>query len=187
MRNRTLTLFALAVLALATTVASAQTIDLAMTEFSADWDGETLTLMAEISFTSHGSFEPVEAEVGYYLDSYHVGSALLHLEQIALGNCHEDTPPDCDGYCEPIYVDGQLITVYSCMAVNWSSPMCCCVYLVPVTPYLAPYHGEGTATVTVDPMGVHAEADETNNSMTIALGPIAGEARTWSQVKALYR
>ncbi|MBC8426953.1 hypothetical protein H8E07_22795 [bacterium] len=191
MRKGKLTWAVLVVLGLvvAPAVASAQSVDLAMTEFTADWDGETLTLLAEVTVSSHGSFDPVATEVGFYLDQYYLGSYPLLLEQHIIGNCHEDMPPDCDGYCEPIYIDDQLTTAAACLAMNWSlqGNLCCCVYVVPMTPYLTPYHGEQTVTATADPQGIYAEGDETNNSMSIALGPIAAETRTWSHVKTLYR
>ncbi|MBU0741193.1 hypothetical protein KKG45_01775 [bacterium] len=191
MKNRTLTLSALVILgmALAPAVASAQTADLVMTDFTAEWDGETLSLTAEVAVSTHGSFGVIDTEVGFYLDDYFLGALPLLAEQQALGTCHEQMPPNCDGFCEPIYIDGVWLTNGACLAMNWplSGNLCCCAYVMPPKQYLTPYHGESMATATVDPMGVYAEGDETNNSVSIALGPIAGDARSWSQVKALYR
>ncbi len=42
-------------------------------------------------------------------------------------------------------------------------------------------------TVIVDPDNLADELDETNNTMTFALGPVGAESRSWSAVKALYR
>ena len=191
MKNRRLMLGALVILgvALAPVVATAQTADLAMTDFTADWDGETLTLSAEVTLSTHGSFGTIDTEVGFYLDDYYLGSLPLLAQQLVLGSCHDDTPPNCDGYCEPIEIDGEWTTASACMAMTWpvSGNLCCCVYLVPANQFSTSYHGEEMATATVDPAGAYDEGDETNNSMSIALGPIVGDARSWSQVKALYR
>ena len=190
MKNRTLMLGALVILgvALAPVVATAQTADLAMTDFTADWDGETLTLSAEVTVSTHGSFGTIDTEVSFYLDDYYLGSLPLLAQELILGDCHEDTPPNCEGYCEPIYIDGELITNGACVGLVWQlGDLCCCAYAVPAKQYPTSYHGESMATCTVDSADAYDEGDETNNSMSIALGPIAGDARSWSQVKALYR
>ena len=176
-------------LAILPVVSSAQTADLAMTDFTAAWDGTTLTLSAQVTVSTHGSFETIDTEVAFYLDSVHIGSVPLLVEPDLIGSCHQDTPPDCGGYCEAIYIDGVRCEPAGCAGLTWpvTGPQCCCLYVIPAKQYLTPYHGESMASGTVDPMGVHAEGDETNNTMSVSLEPIVDEARTWSQVKALYR
>ena len=47
--------------------------------------------------------------------------------------------------------------------------------------------GEPTVTVVVDPDDEVAEADETNNVLTILLEPVETDRPTWSRLKASYR
>ena len=64
---------------------------------------------------------------------------------------------------------------------------CACAY--EITPCLewVGWTGEPTVTVVVDPDDEVAEADETNNVLTILLEPVETDRPTWSRLKASYR
>lgn len=65
---------------------------------------------------------------------------------------------------------------------------CGCYYVIdyelPETTFVPGYT---TVEINVDPFNLVTETDETNNTMTIDLGPIANEIKTWSTVKSMYR
>ncbi|MBC8426899.1 hypothetical protein H8E07_22520 [bacterium] len=65
---------------------------------------------------------------------------------------------------------------------------CGCLYSIeyelPETTFVPGYT---TVTVAVDPFNLVPETDETNNTMTIDLGPIANDFETWSSIKSMYR
>jgi hypothetical protein len=102
-------------------------------------------------------------------------------------DCWQQPITQCgDGNCLDIYTGlGWLDGFCSTSGFLWN---CGCLYVINKEFEPVPYSlGYNTVTVTLDPYNLVPEADETNNEMTIDLGPIANDFVTWSGIKSMYR
>ena len=158
-------------------------VDLAVADIFVGYNGTDweITVTASAHYQgSHGSFS---TDINLYLDGGLVASFPYGADTYVLETC-EDSAPECDGFCTPILYNGNL-TYGSC--VGWFIPDGCgCIYLVAY--YDAEVNsGQTMCTATVDEGDQVEEADENNNSMSVAMVPIPLEHLSWSTIKALYR
>jgi hypothetical protein len=120
-------------------------------------------------------------QLGYQLLSDFVQYTLEH------HTCWNYQPGDCGlGECLSLYT---FTSDWDGDCREWPNFYnCACGYTI--TPYVEPVQvepGYQTLVLTVDPNDVVPETDESNNTVTIDLGPIANDFVTWSGVKSLYR
>ena len=145
-------------------------------------------LIPQIQIESTGDDADFPLEIGIEFDGTLAHTMVDIVEYVvATHTCYQYLPPDCgSGDCLTIYgffyyVDG--VCSRSLAAPNF----CACVWILyPESPWFVAA-GQMNCTVIVDPNDLIEEIDETNNSMTMELGPVAADPATWSTVKALYR
>ena len=158
-------------------------VDLAVADIFVGYNGTdweiTVTVSAHYQDT-HGSFS---TDINLYLDGGLVANFPYGAGPYVIETC-ENSMPECDGVCAPILIDGNL-TYGSC--ISWLNPAdCACIYLVAY--YDAEMNsGQTTCTATVDEGDQVSEADENNNSMSVAMVPIPLDHLSWSSIKALYQ
>jgi hypothetical protein len=80
------------------------------------------------------------------------------------------------GGCDPSDPEGTCIPI----------EICACPLYVEIDT-TSSHSGEFTATAVYDPANQVTEADETNNSLTVAIGPVPSDTRTWGAIKALFK
>jgi hypothetical protein len=159
-------------------------VDLHLVSVNVSYDGNDLHISAEVGASYHGSHGPFATDVRFYLDTDRVFTDPFDGPDYPIETC-EDSAPACDGICVPMIING---TVTSGSCVNWLYPNgCSCIYLVLSNEGVQPYGGQATCTAVVDEDNNVQEADETNNSMTVDLQPIAVDMSTWTAIKVLYR
>ncbi|MBC8426900.1 hypothetical protein H8E07_22525 [bacterium] len=101
--------------------------------------------------------------------------------------CWNYQPGNCGlGECLQLYA---FASDWTADCIEWPNFYNCgCKYTI--TPYIQPIpyeFGYQTMQVTVDPFYAVPETDESNNEVTIDLGPIPNDMETWSSIKSIYR
>ena len=127
---------------------------------------------------------PIEIEVHFDGSLYQaLASTVQYMEEH--NTCHDYLGSNCgEGECLDI-VTFTAIWYGECR--YWQLNQCSCHYTI--EPYVewSGFYNQQFCTVIVDPNDLVDELDETNNEMTIALGPVTTRQESWSAVKALYR
>jgi len=187
--NRAVLVTVAAVCLLALPAVAAADVDLSIASVSASYDGNELTLAAEVKMEAHGSIGPISADVRFYLDDQLVLTDPFDAEDLEVDTCQYFSPPNCGmGNCTDKVINGQPASG-SCLTLQWGEddPFCGCVYLVISPGGTAAYNDQTTCSVVVDEDDNVQEGDETNNVQTISLEPVPTEKVSWSAIKALYR
>ncbi|MFH1219384.1 MAG: hypothetical protein V1694_02910 [Candidatus Eisenbacteria bacterium] len=197
MKRRTILLTALVVLILLPPCVRSQepVLDLAITELQCTCLPEGGVLLeALVGLATVGSIDAIYTDVRFYLDGQPAGSVVYDVAAVSGGECG-GTPPDCSGLCTPTLINGEVI-VPDCAVwhiVHYLEPdgpefdICACNYFIVKADFEEGGSTGMTATAHVDDSGLVSEMDETNNSMTIFIGPSAVSNSTWGTIKALYR
>jgi hypothetical protein len=167
-------------------------IDLAVTNINyTSVSPESANVEAEIQLATADSIGSVLTDVRFYLDGIPVGSVVYDVTPTAPGPCELLGPP-CEGYCAPANINGNWTEGFCAQfqKPNIEPPLyyCVCVYLT-LKPMIAgkPTGEPVTCTATVDYDDAVEETDESNNSMTIFVGPTATNGTSWGLLKSLYR
>jgi hypothetical protein len=142
------------------------------------------------------SVAAILTSVQFYLDGMPVDAVQYDVTVGPSGDC-TGMPPDCSGYCPPLQISGEWIVAecgpwtlryFDPILQEWVvSDVCSCTYPILMVGNSNVSTHPTTATATVDPDNLVPEMDETNNSMTIVVGPSANDATSWGLIKALYR
>jgi hypothetical protein len=156
--------------------------------------GGGVLLEALVGLATVGPTDAIYTDVQFYLDGEPVGSVVYDAAPVTSAGCG-GTPPDCSGLCTPTTINGQVI-IPDCLPWHmWhymdpdgpEMDICSCNYLI-IKADLEESGSTGmTATACIDGAGLISEMDETNNCMTISIGPSAVNNSTWGMMKALYR
>jgi len=165
-------------------------IDLSVEDAYLTWNGNSFTINAEVSAHVVGEHSGFVSDVTFYVDGEFAGSVVYDGGQFGPNTptpC-ELSYPDCDGYCKPAYINGQL-TSGSCTTAFWyqSSDGCGCIYLIVKPSNEMEFSSQNGADIYVDDGNAVAEGDETNNHMYCEISGSPVEAHSWSTIKALYR
>ena len=166
-------------------------LDLAVTGLNCTIEGGNVLLEAEILLAATGLVDPIVTEVGFYLDGAYVGGTLYDVQPLTTSACTLTTPPECPGVCEPSEINGEIRPGF-CQSWLVLQEDCVCVWLTLQWPDTqVPYLQQTQAMATIDPDGLILEADETNNTLVVPMGPVSVGLGTpvssWGRVKALYR
>lgn len=180
---RTLLLICLAL----ATVSAAQDLDLELTAVDMEVAGSDYRLIPRITLTNAGHLASHALKVATYYGPTLVQAASSTITYLQDHHtCWDYSWPNCgNGDCLDISGFGAFYEGYCRDASLFF--FCACSY--DVTPYLdwVGWTGEPSVTIVVDPDNEVAEADESNNVLTIMLEPVGNDAPSWSQLKALYR
>ena len=166
-------------------------LDLAVTGLNCTIQEGHVLLEAEILLAATGFVDPIVTQVGFYLDGAYVGGTVYDVMPLATSACEFTNPPECPGVCEPAEINGQIREGF-CQSWLVLSEDCVCVWLALKWPDTqVPYLQQTEAMATIDPDGLILEADETNNTLVVPMGPVSAGLGTsvssWGRVKALYR
>lgn len=142
------------------------------------------------------SVAAILTSVQFYLDGVPVDTVQYDVAAGPSGDCTGGAP-ECSGDCPPLQINGELI-VAACApwTVRYFDPIlqdwvvadiCSCIYPILKVGNSNMATQPSTLTAVVDPDDLVWEVDETNNSMTIMVGPSANDATSWGFIKALYR
>jgi len=148
----------------------------------------TFQILPTITLNNYGTLAPQMVQVALdYADLARIliNDGITWIDEE--NNCSQQSMLNCgNGTCADLvsglgWMDGFCTS-------SGRTPPCGCSYIAhrefePV-PYMIGYN---TVVITLDPDDLIDETDETNNVMTIDLGPIANEFVTWSALKGMYR
>jgi hypothetical protein len=186
--SQSLALAAMIVAALAAGAVAQPDKDLTVTGINIEVAKGDFRIIPEIAIHSTGNDNDFPLEIGVAFDGTlaHVMVDIVHYV-VATSTCYNYVYPDCGmGDCLTIY--GFFAYVDGVCDRRLAAPnLCGCIWvLYPESPWFISL-GQQTCTIIVDPNDLVTELDETNNELTIELGPVASEPQSWSSVKALYR
>ncbi len=181
-----ITLIALAA-CLAALPAPAQDIDLELAAVNLEVGNNEYRLQPQIRLHNAGNLASHMLKVAFYYGPIlrqEIGSMVDYIQNNH--TCWNYSWPNCgSGDCLDIYT---LSAFYEGTCANTGFFYhCACSYEVETYFAWEPYTGEPMVTVVVDPFNEVAEADETNNVMTISLEPVEADGPTFSDLKTLYR
>lgn len=165
-------------------------VDLMVTGVQASLVGNDLLVAAEVTVLDQGYPAPISTTVRYFLDGQPAGSGPFTMLTSLPGTCGMFSPPNCDyGYCEDKDTNGQPTAAACIQMINYDTSMigCGCVYVYLQPSHPVTYHDEMICAVVIDEEDIVAEADESNNTLSISLEPVAERAESWSRIKATFR
>jgi hypothetical protein len=145
---------------------------------------DSIVFEALVAVRVHGFGGPFATGVGFELDGDPVTSLPLSIGPVGGGTCPDHVPPNCDGDCPAIDMNGEMVEG---ICINYADEGCACLYLQTVNSDPVPIAAPAVFTSVVDPDNLVEEIDETNNVMEIFAGPSPIQGTTWGTVKSLYR
>ncbi|MBU0741365.1 hypothetical protein KKG45_02020 [bacterium] len=184
---QTLTIVGLALCTLAVVPAQGQDLDLSVDDVVVEIVGNGYQAAPHIGLANHGNLANHLLQVAIYYGP-------IMVELLEDGVQYVQNHHTCWNYLYPNCGQGECLDIVSFTAYYAGNCQrsalfyfCGCKYTI--TPYVQwiPYAGQATLTVVVDPYNLVPEVDETNNTMTIDLEPVADETITWTAVKSIYR
>ncbi len=156
-------------------------VDLSVTSLNYDEVSPgMISFQAQIQLASFGDGDAFVTEVRFLLDGVPVTSVPLAVGDRTAGSCSTNVPPDCDGSCPTIMIDGSSVDG---VCVDYQDE-CVCLYLQTVNSPEVPFSDGDQLTAVVDPDNLVEETDEDNNSFD---GPVDSGLASWGTMKALYR
>ncbi len=136
----------------------------------------------------------IVSEVGLFLDGVAMGGEPIDVTK-SMNNCHVfKTEIECKGEC--YYTTVPPIEFGEC---KWYSqppnpgppdsivvrPWCACMKDGEIS-WTVHYTGQDIVTFQLDPANVVWEPDETDNSFSVHIRPVAVKEHTWGKIKSLY-
>ncbi|MBC8426898.1 hypothetical protein H8E07_22515 [bacterium] len=149
---------------------------------------ETFQILPVITLRNAGDLASHDLHVALYYVPVGVRALFDTVEYVQVNHdCWQQPVSECGGgRCEDILLSLGRAQGF-CDHCGFLSD-CGCLYILELAFEPLPYTlGYNSVLVSVDPYNLVPEADETNNTMIIDLGPIANDFVTWSGIKSMYR
>jgi len=177
-------------LALAVVGASAQEIDLSVSNIEVDVQGGGMYINPTINLRAFGNIPAIDTTIDIYFDGIFAESLPWQIVPFESGTCPLNVYPDCDGNCNDLVL-GSVTYYGSCydeyIAAQTLWRCACRWYTYGEGQIFHPIVDQATVTVKIDLPESVPEWDETNNELTIDLGPVGDDSPTWSSMKSMFR
>jgi hypothetical protein len=156
---------------------------------------DSIEVNCKFSIFNNTLFDTIIAsEIGIFLDGIPMGGEPIDVTK-SMNNCHVfNTSEECKGEC--YYTTIPPIEFGECewyiVPVNpgppdsiVTRPWCACMKDGEIS-WTVHYTGQDIVKFVLDPANVVWEPDETNNSFSTHLRPVAVRHETWGKIKSLY-
>jgi hypothetical protein len=169
-------------------------LDLAITDLAyVCLPGGTSRLDAEVQLATLDSIGSFNSEIRFFVDGIHVGSGFFLCDSKPKSSCEQLGPP-CDdpiNWCIPAIIGGKVVEGDCVLALDFDPELpdsCVCIHIdwIPGEEWM-PGKSAMVCTAVIDPDDFIPEMLETNNSMTIVIGPSYTQGTVWGTIKSLYR